>query len=104
MDSLVPLRGPALESIVSGSPANITLNQLLPGESAVVRSTAMSSSDAAMLGAMGLCCNATVRLCRAGEPCIVAVVSGRGTGCRIGLARPLADSILVERIDAAKDT
>ena len=88
---------------MTGPQAPISLNQLRPGESGVVRSAKINAADAAMLGAMGLCCNATVRLCRAGEPCIVAVVSGRGTGCRIGLARPLADSILVDRIQAAKD-
>jgi Fe2+ transport system protein FeoA len=79
----------------------ISLNQLKPGETGVVRSAQINSADAAMLGAMGLCCNAKVRLCRAGEPCIVAVMGGRGAGCRIGLARPLADKILVERLDAA---
>jgi Fe2+ transport system protein FeoA len=75
----------------------ISLNQLKPGEAAVVRSAPIGADDAAMLAAMGLCCNAKIRLCRAGEPCIVAVVSGGG-GCRIGLARPLADRIMVERI------
>lgn len=79
----------------------ISLNQLAPGESGIVRSAQINSADAAMLGAMGLCCNATVRLCRAGEPCIVAVVSGRGSGCRIGLARPLADRIMVERLSGS---
>jgi hypothetical protein len=55
---------------------------------------------------MGLHNEARVRLCRAGEPCIVAVssslASGRGgndcgcaSECRIGLARRLADRILV---------
>ena len=85
---------------MAGQGNSVSLNQLAPGESGVVRSTEINSADAAMLGAMGLCCNATVRLCRAGEPCIVAVVGGRGAGCRIGLARPLADRILVERLNA----
>lgn len=79
----------------------VCLNQLKAGDVGVVRSTHMNASDAAMLGAMGLCCNATVRLCRAGEPCIVAVVAGRGAGCRIGLARPLADKIMVDRVEAS---
>lgn len=90
------------ERLVSnqGSPnCGVSLNQLKAGDVGVVRSTDINSSDAAMLGAMGLCCNATVRLCRAGEPCIVAVVSGRGSGCRIGLARPLAEKIMVEPIE-----
>jgi Fe2+ transport system protein FeoA len=76
----------------------VSLTQLKPGQAGVVRSAALSGSDAAMLGAMGLCCNAKVRLCRAGEPCIVAVTTGRGAGCRIGLARPLAEKILVDLI------
>lgn len=76
----------------------VPLNQLKPGESGIVRGAPESGDDAAVLAAMGLCCNAKVRLCRAGEPCIVAVVAGSGAGCRIGLARPLADRILVERL------
>lgn len=75
-----------------------SLNQLKPGETGVVRSAPTGSEDAAVLAAMGLCCNARVRLCRAGEPCIVAVLAGGGSGCRIGLARPLADQIMVERV------
>jgi hypothetical protein len=74
----------------------ISLCQLRPGQSGVVRTAGVSESDAAYLGAMGLCCNARVRLCRAGEPCIVAISSGKGAGCRIGLARPLAERIMVD--------
>jgi hypothetical protein len=55
-----------------------------------------AANDVAYLGAMGLCCNAKVRLCRTGEPCIVSIVSGNGASCRIGLARPLAERILIE--------
>jgi len=79
--------------------SGISLNQLKPGETGVVRSAPGDGPDAAILAAMGLCCNAKVRLCRAGEPCIVAVLGGSGAGCRIGLARPLADRIMVERLD-----
>jgi hypothetical protein len=65
----------------------------------------MDPCDAALLRAMGLRPNATVRLCRLGEPCIVEVLNGasedgcRGTGgcwCRIGLAKPLACAVVVE--------
>jgi len=80
----------------------ISLNTLKPGEAGVVRSAPVNNQDAAMLAAMGLCCDAKVRLCRAGEPCIVAIVGGRGSGCRIGLARPLADMIMVERLNEAR--
>lgn len=76
--------------------APVALSQLRPGQSGVIRMAEVGSSDAALLGAMGLCCNAKVRLCRAGEPCIVAISSGNGAGCRIGLARPLAERIMVE--------
>jgi Fe2+ transport system protein FeoA len=78
-----------------------SLNQLKPGETGVVRTAPSGREDAAVLAAMGLCCNAKVRLCRAGEPCIVAVLGGGGSGCRIGLARPLADQIMVERVAEA---
>jgi Fe2+ transport system protein FeoA len=80
------------------SQSGVRLNQLKAGDVGIVRSTDINASDAAMLGAMGLCCNATVRLCRAGEPCIVAVIAGRGSGCRIGLARPLAEKIIVDPV------
>ncbi|MFN0134395.1 MAG: ferrous iron transport protein A [Phycisphaerales bacterium] len=74
----------------------VSLSQLKRGQSGVVCSTSLAQDDAAMLGAMGLRCNAKVRLCREGEPCIVAVCSGSGVAaCRIGLARPLADRIMV---------
>lgn len=56
----------------------------------------LPAADAELLAAMGLACNARVRLCRQGEPCIVRVLAGDGAGgCRIGLARPLAQRIVV---------
>jgi len=74
----------------------------------------LAEEDAALLRAMGLCTNARVRLCRVGEPCIVAIQCGKRspagivadgsrrhaggehwTGSRIGLARSLAERILV---------
>jgi hypothetical protein len=45
---------------------------------------------------MGLCCDATVRMCRPGEPCIVAVMTGGRASCRIGLAKPLAECIQID--------
>lgn len=74
----------------------IPLTQLDRGRVGVIRQAALSPGDAALLSAMGLCCNARVRLCRLGQPCIVAVLSGRGAECRIGLARPLAERIVVD--------
>ena len=61
-----------------------------------MRTRDLAEADAALLGAMGLCCDAKVRLCRAGEPCIVAVMTGGRASCRIGLARPLAERIQVD--------
>lgn len=50
---------------------------------------------------MGLCVNMTVRALRVGEPCVVSLGGigpencTCGGACRIGLARDLADRILV---------
>jgi hypothetical protein len=72
----------------------------------VIAEKRLDGEDRALLRAMGLSCNATVKLCRAGEPCIVAVMSGCGEGgrlwgdaCRIGLAKPLAERIVVRLMD-----
>lgn len=85
----------------------VTLAQMRVGQSGVIHEKQLDSSDRQLLRAMGLACNATVKLCRAGEPCIVAVMSGGREGgrvgardggadcCRIGLARPLAEKIFV---------
>jgi len=73
----------------------IPLSQLRPGETGVVCSAGSDPADAALLRAMGLRMNATIRMCRAGEPCIVSVLGARGCSCRIGLARPLAERIVI---------
>jgi Fe2+ transport system protein FeoA len=77
---------------------SFSLNQLRPGQRGIVRHTHIAECDAALLGAMGLCCDAKVKLCRAGEPCIVAIATGRGASCRIGLARHLAEKIVVDLV------
>jgi hypothetical protein len=77
-------------------PSAISLHQLRPGQSGKVRTSDLPDADVALLGAMGLCCNATVRMCRAGEPCIVAVMTGGRASCRIGLAKPLAERIQID--------
>lgn len=91
-------------------PNTSALTSMLPGQTAVVRETRMDARDAALLRAMGLRPNATVRLCRLGEPCIVEVLTGSNEGgcngpagcwCRIGLARPLANAVVVEDPPAA---
>lgn len=80
----------------SNSRQAVALTQLQRGQSGVVCEAQLGRADAALLGAMGLACSAKVRLCRAGEPCIVAVLTGGSASCRIGLARPLAERIMVE--------
>jgi Fe2+ transport system protein FeoA len=91
-----PLATPALAPSLTRP-----LTSLKPGEIGVIRETRLDQDDAALLRAMGLCLNATVRIFRIGEPCVVAVggVSAHckcGGMCRVGLARPLADRIFVE--------
>lgn len=76
----------------------VALTDLRRGEVGVVAEASLDESEAAFLRAMGLCVEARVRLCRVGEPCIVAVGNDcdcRGASCRIGLARPLAKKIFV---------
>ncbi len=105
----------------AGTPARagVALTNLRPGDVGVVCETCMDPIDAAMLRAMGLRPNATIRVCRLGEPCIVEVFTGSsaradaacppglasdrpcdrpgGCSCRIGLARPLAERVMVMR-------
>lgn len=93
MTSATPPTSPAARTI--------PLTQLRVGQTGVVASASLDADDAKLLGAMGLAEGASVRLCRAGQPCIVAVggidaeACGCAGSCRIGLARPLADRIQV---------
>jgi hypothetical protein len=84
----------------------VALTTLKPGQTALVRRTEMDAGDADLLRAMGLRMEARVRLCRLGEPCIVEVMGGGescgragGCVCRIGLARPLAEKVLVGSVE-----
>lgn len=81
--------------VASNGRKTVPLTQLRPGETGVICSAGSDPSDAALLRAMGLRMNATVRMCRAGEPCIVSVLGARGCSCRIGLARPLAERVVI---------
>ncbi|HVZ93222.1 MAG TPA: FeoA family protein [Phycisphaerales bacterium] len=76
-----------------------TLSRLRPGQSGVVVDSRLSEDDAAALRAMGLRPSARIVLCRSGEPCIVRVDGGLGCTCRIGLAKPLADRVIIELSD-----
>jgi Fe2+ transport system protein FeoA len=80
----------------------VCLTTLQAGQMATVFQTSLDPADAALLRAMGLRPAARIRVCRLGEPCIVEVMSGSdscnrpgGCACRIGLARPLAERVLV---------
>lgn len=74
------------------------------GQTGVITRIDLDPSDAAFLRAMGLCVNARIRVCRVGNPCVVAVggtAGGRcrcGGRCRIGLSRRLAQGIWIAPI------
>lgn len=82
-------------------PSAVPLTTLKPGQTAVIAEARLDTDDAALLRAMGLADRVRVKLCRVGEPCVVALgpVEGKHCHChghcRIGLARGLADRILV---------
>ncbi|MEO1128738.1 MAG: FeoA family protein [Planctomycetota bacterium] len=77
------------------STAQVRLCDLRVGQSARIHADTLDAEDAATIRAMGLRPNASVSLCRLGSPCIVRVDGRGGCGCRIGLARPLAERLLV---------
>lgn len=86
----------------------VALCDVLAGGVGVVLETAVGEQDGAMLRAMGLVPGATVRVCRAGEPCIVAVLHTGASACacggsRIGLARRLARGVYVRPRGGAGD-
>ncbi len=83
----------------------VALTSLTSGQVGVICETCTEPGDAMLLRAMGLRPNATIRVCRLGEPCIVEVIpsrAGEGTQCsrvdcrcRIGLAYLLAQRVMV---------
>lgn len=89
------------EAGAPAAPAAVPLTRLRQGQTGVVRETRLDADDAALLRAMGLCVNMTVRALRVGEPCVVALGGlgpehcACGGACRIGLARGLAERIYV---------
>jgi Fe2+ transport system protein FeoA len=68
----------------------VPLSSLRDGERGRVHSTDMRCEDCALLNAMGLTDQCEVRVCQAGEPCIVQV---RTT--RLGIAKSLAGKIMI---------
>lgn len=73
----------------------VRLTQLRDGQTGKVLTSQLDPQDAQVLSAMGLRADAEVRLCRTGQPCIVAVVGVHGLCCRIGLAGSLAERVVV---------
>ena len=99
--------GAGLRSVAKPSQA-VALCALKTGQTGVIAESNLSEDDGKLLRAMGLSPGRRVVMCRTGEPCIVAVVSGHhhaevggadAQGCRcaarIVLARPLAEKIMV---------
>ena len=72
----------------------IRLTQLTRGQSARLDSTTLDSGEGEALRAMGLRPECELKVCKMGEPCIVTIGSKAG-GCRIALAKRLADHLHV---------
>ena len=86
------------------SSSSIPLSQLTRGQSGRVQIEGAATDEVKMLRAMGLRPNASVTMCRFGEPCIVTLSGACGGGCRIGLAKEIAGRVMVNidhEIDAA---
>jgi Fe2+ transport system protein FeoA len=69
------------------------LAELAVGDIARVHHTDIEDTTGRFLRAIGLTRTAEFRVCRRGEPCIIQVRS-----TRVGLARAVADRILVIRV------
>lgn len=75
-------------SLALGQP--IPLSQLRAGSTARLHSAELGTDDCALLNALGLTDRCLLRVCKAGEPCIVEVKA-----TRIGLSRALARGVFV---------
>ena len=71
----------------------LPLAELAVGDVARVHQTDIEDTTGRFLRAIGLTRTAEFRVCRRGEPCIIQVRS-----TRVGLARAIADRILVVRV------
>jgi Fe2+ transport system protein FeoA len=72
----------------------LRLADLAVGDIARVHQTDVEDTTGRFLRAIGLTRAAQFRVCRRGEPCIIQVRS-----TRVGLARAIADRILVVPVD-----
>jgi len=68
----------------------IPLSQLRAGTKARLHSAELTKDDCALLKALGMTDRCLLRVCKAGEPCIVEVKA-----TRIGLSKSLARGVLV---------
>jgi len=82
--------------------STIPLNQLTRGQSGRVQIDGAATDEVKMLRAMGLRPNASVTMCRLGEPCIVSLSGACGGGCRLGLAREIAGRVMIT-VDSRTD-
>jgi len=94
------------QAVVCQRASEVSLGALRSGEVAAICEARLEPQDAALLRAMGLAPASLVKVCRAGHPCIVAVVSvgadGGSWSCcssRIGLSKELAGKLFVSRVD-----
>jgi hypothetical protein len=83
------------------APSNaVPLTSLRRGQTAVICESRLDADDAALLRAMGLGGRVRIKLCRVGEPVVVALGTTQGRHChcqghcRIGLARGLAERVM----------
>ncbi len=81
------------------SPAPVPLTQLTRGQRGRITNAQLDTEDGSMLRAMGLRPDASIQMCRMGEPCIIALSGACGGGCRIGLARDIASRVMVHLDD-----
>ena len=72
----------------------VRLGELAVGATARLHHADIEDSTGRFLRAIGLTPTAHLRVCRRGEPCIIQVRS-----TRVGLARAVADRILVVPVD-----
>jgi len=82
---------------------SIPLTQLTRGQSGRVQIDGAATDEVKMLRAMGLRPNASVTMCRLGEPCIISLSGACGGGCRIGLAKEIAGRVMIN-IDSQSET
>ena len=81
-----------------GTPQARPLSTFKAGQYGLVVACRVEGADAPILRAMGLTEGAILRVCRVGQPTIVALLCHRGCHCassRVGLARALADRVLL---------